>query len=200
MKTMKDSVIVICFFFILTEMTFGQSHAYKVIDDADQKVINDLSSTFKDTSISFLLSPFVGLPIDTFSLNIHEVTKKYGFSKDQILNITKDTLILQKNDYFKILNSDSLIKYKKVPDFTLLNVSDNSYLLLTDPELYYIKKYYGKRGICSFRKIVYSKNRDYALVEYWMHCGSLCGYGETVVMKKMRNKWIIKETLIICQS
>ena len=140
------------------------------------------------------------MPIDTSSLDIKELSKKYGFNKGLFSNFTKDTIILERNDYFKIINPDSLSKYIKIQNFTLLNVSNDSLLLLNDPVLYYINKYYGKQGICNFHKVVYSKNRNYALVEYWMHCGFLCGYGEIIVMKKVKNKWIKLETLVINES
>lgn len=167
-------------------MTFGQGHECKFLNDIDQEIINDLSSTFKDDS-SIIISPFVVLPVYTSNLNIHELTKKYGFIRRRLKTSIKDTLILSKNNYFKIINPDSLIKYQNIPRDTTM--------LIRDPALYSIEEYYGKSKICQFNKIVFSENWDFALVEYGIYCGFLCGYGKTVIMNKVNNKWVICETL-----
>jgi hypothetical protein len=168
-------------------MTFGQEHEYKFINDFEQEIISDLSSTFADEGSSIIISPFVVLPIYTSDLNTHELTTKYGFKRKRLKNFIKDTLILSKNDYFKIINPDSLIKYQ--------NIHHDTAMLIREPLLYAIEQYYGKSSICYFNKIIFSENRDYALVEYWIYCGFLCGFGKTVIMNKVNNKWIIRETL-----
>jgi hypothetical protein len=167
---------------------FGQGHEYKFLNVIEQEIINDLSSTFKEEDSSIIISPFVVLPIYNSNQNIHELTKKYGFIKRQLKNFSKDTLLLGKNNYFKIINPDSLIKYQNIPHDTAM--------LIRDPVMSAVEKHYGKSSICHFNKIVFSRDRDYALVGYGIYCGFLCGNGKTVIMKKINNKWILLDTLI----
>lgn len=190
---MKEIVLTICIFFLLFEISFGQrSHKYKSLNDTEQKIVNDLSSTLKDDSDSYIISPFIVSSFHTSTLNISGLVKKYGFDRIQLKKSNSDTLILNKNNYFKIINPDSLIKYKKIsPDTTML---------IRDPLLYSVEENYGKSKICYFSKIVFSMNKEYALVEYWIYCGFLCGHGKTVIMKKKVNKWIVFETVAITVS
>jgi hypothetical protein len=184
---MKEIVLTICFFFLLSEITFGQSHEYKSLNDTELKIINDLSSTLKDKCESYIISPFIVSPIQLYPVLIKELINKYGFNRTQLEKLNSDTLILNKNDYFKIINPDSLTKYSKI--------SRDTTMLISNPLLYSIKKYYEKKGICYFHKIVFSENKDYALVEYWFYCGFLCGQGATVIMKRTANNWIVFEII-----
>lgn len=174
----------------LIKVSFGQKNDFKKLSEAEQKIINDLSYTFKDTSKPFLLSPFIIHSIDITIFEDKELTIKYGFNKNDLKSQLKDTFLLEKNDYFKIIDSDSLKNWEKI------DAKDN----FIDPVLENIEKHYGKEGLCSFNRIIFSKDRRYALVEYLIYCGFLCGYGETILMKKENDSWIKIETLVICES
>jgi hypothetical protein len=187
---MKKYFLILLMFLLFIKVSFGQKNDFKKLSETEQKIINDLSSTFKDTNISFLLSPIVNNSIDGLDLEIKNLTIKYGFNKNDLIRQEKDTFLIEKNDYFKIINTDSLINWRKID-------SKGSF---QDPVLVNIEKHYGKFGLCSFYRIIFSKNRKYALVEYWMDCGFMCGYGETVLMKKKSNSWIIIEILRIIES
>ena len=186
---MKNYLIFLIFILFI-KVSYGQKIDFRKLSEKEQKLINDLSFTIKDTSISFLLSPFIYNSIDTSQLEINDLTIKYGFNKIELCRHEKDTILLERNDYFKILKPDSLIHWRKID-------SKSSFI---DPVLENIEKHYGKLGLCSFNRIIFSKDGKYALVEYWMHCGLLCGYGETILMKKVNNKWIKLKTLTITES
>lgn len=190
LRTMKHTVLIICFFLLFSNTTFGQNHNYKTLNDIDQEVINNLCSTFKDTSI--LISPFIKLPIEYLSSYANELTEKYGFKKGQMVNNhDQETYVLRMNKYFKILPPDSLIKYENIPH----DSSD-----LNGPIVSSIGMYYGKKGICFFHKIIFSQNKTYALVQYWIECGFMCGSGQTVLMKKIKTKWIVIKLLAFDES
>jgi hypothetical protein len=110
-----------------------------------------------------------------------------------------DTLLIKDNKYFKVISPDSLLKYKSLKfdaDFRIRKGID----LFQSPILYFIEKNYNKEGICYFYKPIFSKERTYAIAEYWVHCGSLCGWGQVVLMKRINRKWTIIETLVYRES
>jgi len=170
--------------------SFAQHKEYKILNIEEQNLINDLTSTFEDTSIPFILSPFINFSIETSMLDLDFLINKFGFMDKDIIDDRKDTLLLTHNDFFQIINQDSLTKYRRI----------DAGKSIADPVLDNIEKYYSTSGICSFHHIVFSKNKEYALVEYYMHCGFLCGFGEVVLMKRKNNHWIRLETLVINQS
>lgn len=64
------------------------------------------------------------------------------------------------------------------------------------PILYYVEKNYKKNGICYFYKPVFSRDKTSAVVKYWVDCGSLCGWGETVLMKQKKNGSLLTHLLM----
>ena len=196
---MRRVMTILCFLILFDNFVFGQSRDYKLLTNTELNLVNDLSSTFKDTSISFVISPLIVSSIDSSSLDIPEMVDKYGFTKNQFEFSTYDTLLIKDNKYFKVISPDSLIKYYNLEfdaDFYIREGID----LFQSPILYFIAKSYNKKGICYFYKPIFSKKGSYVLVQYWMNCGFLCGYGELVLMKKINGKWTIIDTLVYEQS
>lgn len=190
---------ILCFLILFDNFVLGQSRDYKLLTDKELDLVNDLSSTFKDTSISFVISPLIVSSIDSSSLDIPELVDKYGFTKNQFEFSAYDTLLIKDNKYFKVISPDSLIKYDNLEfdaDFCIREGID----LFQSPILYFIDKSYNKKGICHFYKPIFSKKETYVLVQYWMNCGFLCGYGELVLMKKINGKWTIIDTLVYEES
>lgn len=151
-------------------------------------VINDLSSSLRIENERYVVSPFIAGEIDLSELNTKELVAKYGFDFKNQENTKLDTLLLASNRFFSVLNPDSLLKYQRL--------NFNNTILDFDPKLQFIEKQYHRIGIIYFKKVILSKKKGYALVEYWMYCGNLCGYGETIVMKKINNKWEKFDVLI----
>lgn len=183
---MKRNFLISIIIIFSINFSFGQDSGKKRLTKTEEKIINNLSSMFKDTSITFLFSPFVVYPIDKSHIDGMEIMTKYGFNKNELNKTQKDTFLLGENNYFKIVNPDSLARWQEFK-------SDNSFEDLT---LRNIAKYYKKQGICSFHKMFFSKDKRYAIVQYWMQCGFLCGYGETVLMKKTNQYWLKMRTLV----
>jgi hypothetical protein len=48
-------------------------------------------------------------------------------------------------------------------------------------------------GLFTFSEIIFDKDHTYAAVWYSFHCGSLCGRGNTIVLKKVEGKWKISK-------
>ena len=191
--------LYILFFFLLLFNNFilGQNQKYGLLAVEELELINDLSSTFKDTSI--VISPLIVFTIDSSTLDMSILTEKFSFVKSQFGNRSSDTLLFRDNKYFKVISPDSLIKYRKLKFKSDYRVHEKIDLFQT-PILYYIEKNYQKAGICYFYKPVFSRNKTYAVIQYWVDCGSLCGWGKTVLMKKTKDKWIIIDTLGYSES
>lgn len=191
------SFILISLLLLFSNTSFGQNH--KLVSEIEQGLINDLSSTFRDTSISFVISPLITSTISSSDIDIPRIINKYGFSKKKLVEKSNDTLRIKNNTYFKIIDQDSLLKYNNL-EFDTESCIEKGIDPFQHPILFYIEKNYNKGGICYFYKPVFSKSRSYAIIEYWIHCGSLFGWGELVLMKKREDKWIIIETLMCNES
>jgi hypothetical protein len=194
---MRQNILILgAIIFISSNSIFGQNVIFKNMSEMEIEIINDLCSTFEDTI--FVISPLVIDLIDSARLDIPTL-KKAGFDESQFSLKSNDTLLIKSNKYFKALNTDSLIKYKNLK-FTNEFIFQNGIDFLQQPILYYVEKEYGKEGICYFNKPILSKNNVYAIAEYWVSCGNLCGWGQIVLMKKMKGNWIIVETLVHRES
>lgn len=186
---MKHRISIFSFLILLSNLTIGQSKSYKQLTEVDLILIKELSSTITDTN--FIVSPLIYSNVDIEHLDFTLLTNKYGFEKKQFNNSLSDTFKINENDFFTVLNADSLIAFEnhKEPGIIFL-----------DPLLYCIKKYYQKDAICYFKIPVVTKNKAYAIVQYWITCGDLCGWGEIVLMKGTNAKWSKVETLVTSES
>lgn len=196
---MRRVLIFFCFLILFDNFVFGHSRDYKLLTDTELELINDLSSTFKDTSISFVISPLIVSSIDSSPFDIYKKVNKYGFTKNQFETSANDTFFVKDNKYFKVINPDSLLKYDRLKfdvEFSVRKGID----VLQSPILYFIEKNYNKKGVCNFYKPIFSKERTYAIAEYWINCGYLCGWGEMVLMKRINRKWVIIDTLVYSES
>jgi hypothetical protein len=49
----------------------------------------------------------------------------------------------------------------------------------------------GTRGFYLFYLPIFSNNKETVVVQYWKHCGPLCGSCYTTVLRKVNNKWTL---------
>ena len=47
-------------------------------------------------------------------------------------------------------------------------------------------------GIISLSSVAYNQNKTIAVLNFSMYCGSLCGYGETLVLDKTNTGWTLR--------
>ena len=188
---MKHRISIFSFLILIANLTFGQNRNYKQLTEIDLNLINELSSTINDTNL--VVSPLVYSNIDTSYLDFPLLTNKYGFEEKQFKNTSLDTFQINQIRLFKVLNSDSLIAFKN-------HKEPGKIFLDPGPLLYCIKKYYQKDAICYFKKPVITKNKSYAIEQYWIICGDLCGWGEIVLMQRVNGKWSIIKTLVTSES
>ena len=168
---------------------FAQENKWSQVQNYELELINEISLTFIESEI--ILSPFIYKKIETDYLKINELSKKYGFIPENFKTNSNDTLLLIENIKYQILNPDSLIRYENL-DLGSLN--------FIHPILYSIKKQYNKDSFMSFHRPIFSKDKKYAIVQYWGFCGYLCGWGEVLLMKKEKGKWVKKESFVYIQS
>lgn len=187
---MKQIISIFSFLILFIYLAYGQNKNYKQLTEIDLNLINELSSIIKDSD--FVVSPLIYSNIDTAHLDFTLLTSKYGFEKEQFKNSLLDTFQINQAGLFKVLNPDSLIAFKN---------HEEPGIIFLDPLMYCIKKYYKKDAICYFKKPVITKNKSYAIVQYWITCGNLCGWGEIILMRKGNNyKWSKIETLVTSES
>lgn len=48
-------------------------------------------------------------------------------------------------------------------------------------------------GLFTFSEILFDKSHEHAILQYSFWCGSLCGNGKTLVMKKSAGKWRVEK-------
>jgi len=182
---MKKIFIILFSVIISINYLFGQEQKYKEINDTELKLYKDLIQTLKDTT--FIVYPLIEAPISSPLLNIQELTE-YDFSSKQFKepSIT-ETFLIKDNNYFKVICPDSINSFK--------NHKENN-VLTSDSFLSAIKQHYGKSSVCYLSKAIFSKDKKYAVAEYFIFRGKLFGGGATVLMKKAKDKWVIIKDLI----
>jgi hypothetical protein len=215
---MKTTYILLIIIFSINNFASGIKNNYKSISKNDIEVLNDLCSTLLDSKKLMLINPFITTPVDFTIYQTGLIDPKYGFntskfeylagdtlyikqnpkqfsdilSKNGSFNLFSDTLLINFNNFFEILSTDTVIKYESIAAKT---PKDYHY---ENPLLKYIKNNYkGKyHRLCTFSKVLFSENSKYAIVHYYIYCGNMCADGGIVLMKKTKNKWIIINTLI----
>jgi len=185
---MRNSIILTCLTLLLNFTVFGQNEKYGTTSNSELELFKDLIFSLRDSS--FVISPLIEEKVDASMLNVSRLTNKYGFTRNQFKNITKDTLLIKKNKYIEVVNPDSIIKFLNFGRY--LKINDSTYIAA--PYYYFIEKTYHKKCICEFSKTVFSKNKTYAVVKYMIRCGMDDGRGETILMKKTKQKWTVIDT------
>lgn len=179
---------------ILSFSAFGQNDKYRTTSNSELELFKDLILSLRDSS--FVISPFINEKIDASILRDTRLTKKYGFTRNQFRDVTKDTLLIRKNKYFEVANPDSIMKFSEY-GLKMMKI-DSTYIAY--PYYYFLEKTYHKRCICTFSKTVFSKDGTFAVAKYFIACGPDDGRGKTVVLKKKNKKWVIIDDLAISGS
>lgn len=124
-----------------------------------------------------------------------EEIKNYKEWKQQISDIEKDTskVIIafdtKKTPYFidfKNIKLNGKFKLKNINEFDKENIFERKYK-------------FNFSGILSVSEIKFDKKRESGILDVGFTCGRLCGYGNKIFIKKVKNKWKIikmKETWI----
>jgi hypothetical protein len=181
---MKLLCNILIFFFFIPLLSFGDN--FKYVDKKDlivYSVIN-LSIGYKDYLISPLVSDNLNLSIDSDSR-----LKNFGFDTGPNQIVATDTLVIDKNDFFEVVSADSILKFRH-SDSRL-----NDSMIISEPFYYYLARAYKKKCICHFSKILFSKDSEYAIAEYFIGCGMNDGMGKRLLLKKTKDKWIVIDTL-----
>jgi hypothetical protein len=103
------------------------------------------------------------LPPPPFSISYDELFFCFGSDLDE-----------------KLRNLDSLYVAEQISQTIELVISDSIINTFGDnPDKLY-----------NFFLPIFSHNRDFVLIQYWIYCGSLCGSCHILVFKRENNKWI----------
>ena len=191
---MKQLFLFLIFLALSKNYIAGQNHHYKMLSDNENRLIYDLYLYINDTDnvdIDFVVSPLLMYSVEIGHIN-KSIIKKYGF-KEKTGQESNDTLMIGNNGIFEFVDIDLLIKYKH-----LSYTSDS--ITIMNPRLYYVKKEYNKGSICYFYKPVFSENKKYAIAQFDKYCGSLCGWGEIVLMENINNRWKVIDVLLFVGS
>jgi hypothetical protein len=191
---MKNSIILTCLTLLFNFTAFGQNEKYRTTSNSELELFKDLILSLKDSS--FAISPFIETKIDLSMYPFKHLTNKSGFLKYQFRNKEKAKFLIKRNSYFEVANPDSIIKFSGY-GLKIMKI-DSTYIAY--PYYYFLEKTYHKKCICTFSKTVFSKDRTFAIAEYFITCGPDDGRGKTVVLKKEKKKWVIIDDLAISGS
>jgi len=190
-------------FIVLSMCTIkGFAQKYKTVNNKEQQVIDDFCSTLFDSTSFIVISPLIstsvtclttkhlseleknnGFDINQFecspsdTVSIKQIPELYGngYSTKNGFRLFKDTMLIKTSHYFQVLPIEAVAK-KSNPQI-----------------LEYVKRTYKKEypRICSFGKVLFSKNKEYAILDFKIYCGSWCGEGGVLLMKYLNNKWVV---------
>lgn len=180
-------LLLFMFFILLCSNSFGQSHAYQKISDEELVLISDLNKALESTST--IVFPFIESCIDLSRSDIKWLSNEFGFTNKQLSFKVADTISLRDNCHFKVIDVDSILKFRKEPSCEIEKGK-----IILEPFYYFTKQIYDKRKVRYFYRPIISRNRAFAIVQYDDICGSLCGFGQILIMQQKNGKWrIIKE-------
>jgi hypothetical protein len=204
---MKKNISIV-FLLLIILSTKGQTQKYRLVNNDEQQVINDLCSTLIDTTRLMVISPLIDTPIINLGdETLSRLDKKYGFDINQFECLPGDTLFIKQNP--KLCGNYSLAKggFRLFKDSMLIKDNKYFHVLSVDTLAKYSRSnilefvkhtHSGKlHRICRFSKIVFSRDKKYAVVDYSIECGHWCFDGATVLMEQLDNKWVVVEKLIV---
>jgi hypothetical protein len=185
MKKILKTILFLLFCF----QSIGQIHKIKMISENNIIIFSDLNTYLNDTSA--IVYPYVTDQICESLLDIKHLSKEYGFTAEQFCYSSNDTFSLKANKYFNVIESDTVIQFHNVGFFEI----EKGVVVLT-PFLYFVKQKYKKKYVRYFSVPIISRNGKFAIVKYEDLCGEDCGSGAILVMEKIKNKWIVIDSLI----
>jgi hypothetical protein len=203
---MKKYISIILLLLFINSIK-SQTQKYKLINNEEQQLINDLCSTLIDTTRLMVIYPLIDKPVNIFFGNetLNLLGLNYGFEINDFQCLASDTTFIKenpkalgnylpKNGTFRLFKDSLLIKENKF--FQVLSIDTITKYSISD--ILKKKKYpLGHYLICDFGKIVFSKNQKFAVVDYSIHCGNWCYDGATVLMEYKNSKWVVVKTLSI---
>ena len=189
-RYLKQTILLTCSIFLLNFIAWGQNEKYMTPTNSELEVYRDLILSIDDSS--FVISPFIEDSISSSLIDIPKMVNNYGFTKSQFKNATTDTLFIRKNKFFEVISPDSIIKFRNLA----LNIMEIDSTIIFNPYYYFIEKTFHKKCTCEFSKIIFSKGNTYAIAGFLICCGPDNCRGETFLMKKTKNEWIVIDILV----
>jgi hypothetical protein len=108
---------------------------------------------------------------------VYEKIVDKNFPNDTILKFKKDESKVYVLDYKKI-KLNGKFKLKNINEFDKKNIFERKYK-------------FNFSGIFEVSGIKFDKKKESGVLDVGFTCGRLCGYGNTVYIKKVKNKWRI---------
>lgn len=186
-------LLIFMFFILQCSNSFGQSHEHQKISDEELKLFSDLNNALGSTST--IIFPFIESCIDLSRSDLKWLSNEFGFTNKQLSLKVTDTITLKNNCYFKVIDVDSILKFRNEPSCEI-----EKGRVIFEPFYYYTKQIYDKRKVRYFYRPIISRNGAFAIVQYDDNCGSLCGSGEILIMQQKNGKWRIIKVLQISIS
>jgi hypothetical protein len=143
-------------------------------------------------------------------LNIADATEPFsmgfgverGCLKEFVIPVKFGSKIVHRVDAAVILNSDMVLVdadkqsdlVKKKDPGILVSRAIDDHEEVSDKEVEESVKQAFATGLFTLSEIVFNKQHTRAVVQYSFVCGELCGNGSTLVLKKVRGKWMKSKT------
>lgn len=124
----------------------------------------------------------MGMLFITIKNSVMDTTWKSIIDKNKLLDTNENTIAKIKRYKIRTIEKDSLD------------------ILFADPEKgwdKFYKKFNGFKGFKEFSKIIYSENRNRAVVYFAYHQGYFNGRGALILLEKRNGKWKISENMTL---
>jgi len=174
--------MLIGLFLFLATLNYAQTETEKVIQtiiefeqdlNENKVIVSESLESFGDTS-------FTNSFIDEFG----------EFKEEDFKNIQFGSLNV------RLISKNALLKLKKIASKLNSLTNDNDEIF---PITYYqLVNEIFDRDLCTFSKVLFTKDKKYALVKYSVVTGNSLGLGDfssTFLMEQKKEKWLIKEIL-----
>ena len=169
-------------FLFLSTLSYAQTETEKVI-----QTIIDLEKDLKETNV------IVSENLDSFGDTswINNFTDEFGeFKEGNLKYIQFGSLNV------RLISKSALLELKKIASKLNSLTNDNDEVF---PITYYqLVNDIFDRDLCTFSKVLFTKDKKYALVKYSVVTGNSLGLGDfssTFLMEQKKEKWLIKEIL-----
>lgn len=93
-------------------------------------------------------------------------------------------------------SKDFLLSYKYISNMQIIHIDKMLSLKKMDKGIWsFLAEKYGQEGFVFVGKPLFTLDKKQAIISYGYYCGGLCGKGSKVILKKVKNTWVIEKEI-----
>jgi hypothetical protein len=208
------STIISFAFLFNAYIAYSQDFENKIIGIAQHDIIFNFIQNNYEFNNKVVLYPYLGTTTFRDFEDVAAELVQLGFKKtDLFLDGATRSSFAHTCQNPLIVCIDTIDKYEKLSAEVIeafeLNGGNTSFnngeLQITEEniDLYslsgLISGIYSKQ-LCEFKQPIFSVNNNFAILEYFIECGWLCGKGAILLLENKNNKWTKKRVLLSKQN